>query len=177
MPTEKAVCQNPMCGEPYVKQRETQRYCSVNCRIQVQNSHINNGKTCKWCGERFKVTFETRSRSHCYKQECIQKQWYWGMLKMYSRCKNCNSIIPRGKNEWGSVNYCPFCLGSIKHETREKYVYWLKNLPRHVTALLPTPAVATKNSKQYVKAYDINNVKFQIFYPHNNKNSELKTNE
>jgi hypothetical protein len=175
MPTEKSICQNRRCARPYVKVRGNQKYCSERCRIQALHvrNYTHKGKRCHWCGERFKVNFETISRSYCYKKECIRRQWFWGLLKRYNRCKQCHSITPRGRTAWRSTNYCPFCVGSVSREIKERYVKWLKNLPRHVTALLPNPVPPVKHATQYVKAYDINNVKFQIFYPQS-KNSELK---
>lgn len=121
--------------------------------------------TCRWCEQPYKVNYGNRGRKYCYKPECEQRQWLWTLLHRYNRCKNCKSIIPKGKTEWGSYNYCPFCIGSIKKEIRQHYVDWLRKQPRYVEALLPNPMILLKNAKEYVKTYNINNLKFQTYYP------------
>lgn len=172
MPTGKlrkpkmAICQNPLCRRVFPKAHSQQKFCSARCRTQATN--VRHGKTkgqkCRWCGEHMRFNFKEMSRQHCHKPRCEQKQWLWKLLKTYGRCKQCHSVTPRGRTEWRSVNYCPFCKPS-RQDVRRRYAEWLWRLPRYVEALVPNPAVAIHRTKEYVKRYDTENVKFQVFCP------------
>ena len=68
------------CGEPFVAQRSTRRYCSVNCRVQSHRWPVSKvdelaatKRTCKACGR--PIDWEARSDKQFCSARCRQR-WH-----------------------------------------------------------------------------------------------------
>lgn len=126
---------------------------------------------CRWCGEPYKLNYQNRFRKHCFKPECVKRQWLYKFLESYKRClgKDCENILIRTRHpRLHTQNYCPFCVAT-KRSIREEYIEWLRSLPKYVEVLLPKRNIPVKNHKQYVKNYAINSLRFQVHYPNPQK--------
>lgn len=56
-------CRN--CGKEFVREKNSQKYCSVQCRDEYykrENRNLTNKYECKWCGVEFK---SLRKRKYC----------------------------------------------------------------------------------------------------------------
>ena len=63
-------CRN--CGKEFVRERNCQKYCSVQCRDEYykkENRNLTNKYECKWCGKTF---ISDRKKKYC-SAECRNK--------------------------------------------------------------------------------------------------------